>query len=109
MNALADNARARDIGAGVEQAWNPVDEDFMDRLDAAGVPTTDSDRTLHAAYRREALARGLVPTLDALDDVDAAIADVVRAMRLALSKMPKPQSSTPQLLLTTRKSATPVA
>lgn len=79
MNALADNARARDIGAGVEQAWNPVDEDFIDRLDAAGVPTTDSDRTLHAAYRREAVARSLVPALDALDDVDAAIADVVRA------------------------------
>lgn len=79
MNALADNARARDIGAGVEQAWNPVDEDFMDRLDAAGVPTTESDRTLHEAYRREALARGLVLTLDTLDRVDTDIADVMRA------------------------------
>lgn len=79
MNALADNARARDIGAGVEQEWNPVDADFIAKLKANQIPVTESDETLHAEYRREALARGLVPTLDALNDVDDAIADVVRA------------------------------
>lgn len=79
LRSLADNARARNLGAGSESpALNPRSEKFLDEVRASGETVSGADETLHSRFLLESRARDLVHLRDAEEDLVGLIEDLAR-------------------------------
>src|SRR4030095_10622535 len=67
MEALADAARSRAIGAGRDRVFRPNTEEFLDQVAAQGVSINADDRLIHRRYLLEVAARNLAQLLDQAD------------------------------------------